>query len=128
MAASFDSTLPTQAPHPNARDRVRKALLAGAATLLARLAAKPRRRVGLWLRQGLAALARPGAGTLGGIVALGLGVLVVLAMHLVERGLLTGEERDWLDAYHARVQAEIAPQLEGAAKGWLAEVTAPLGA
>ncbi|MEM1178072.1 MAG: FtsX-like permease family protein [Acidobacteriota bacterium] len=73
------------------------ALLAGAATVLARLAAKPRRRAGLWLRQGLAALSRPGAGTLGGIVALGLGVLVVLAMHLVERGLLGELERDLPD-------------------------------
>ncbi|MEO1365727.1 MAG: FtsX-like permease family protein, partial [Acidobacteriota bacterium] len=76
---------------------VSAALLAGAATLLARLAARPRRRVGLWLRQGLAALARPGAGTLGGIVALGLGVLVVLAMHLVERGLLGELDRDLPD-------------------------------
>jgi len=40
-----------------------------------------------WLRQGLAALARPGAATFGAIVALGLGVLVVLAMSLVERRL-----------------------------------------
>lgn len=76
---------------------VSAALLAGAALLLARLAAKPRRKAGLWLRQGLAALARPGAGTLGGIVALGLGVLVVLAMHLVEQGLLGELERDLPD-------------------------------
>jgi putative ABC transport system permease protein len=39
------------------------------------------------LRQGLAALGRPGAGTLGAIVALGLGVAVVLAMYLVESEL-----------------------------------------
>jgi putative ABC transport system permease protein len=39
------------------------------------------------LRQGLAALDRPGAGTLGAIVALGLGVAVVLAMYLVESEL-----------------------------------------
>jgi putative ABC transport system permease protein len=38
----------------------------------------------LWLRHGLAALARPGAAGDGAIVALGLGVLVVLAMSLVE--------------------------------------------
>jgi len=37
-----------------------------------------------WLRHGLAALARPGAAAGGAIVALGLGVLVVLAMSLVE--------------------------------------------
>ena len=41
----------------------------------------------LWLRHGLAALARPGAGTVSAIVALGLGVLVVLGMSLVERRL-----------------------------------------
>jgi len=41
----------------------------------------------LWMRQGLAALARPGAAASGAIVALGLGVLVVLAMSLVERRL-----------------------------------------
>lgn len=44
-------------------------------------------RRGLALRQGLAALARPGAGTLSALVALGLGTLVVLAMALVERHL-----------------------------------------
>ena len=41
-------------------------------------------RAGLWLRHGVAALARPGAATVGAIVALGLGVLVVLGMSLVE--------------------------------------------
>lgn len=44
-------------------------------------------RAGLWLRHGLAALARPGAATVGAIVALGLGVLVVVGMSLVERQL-----------------------------------------
>ena len=40
-----------------------------------------------WLRHGIAALARPGASTIGAIVALGLGVLVVLSMSLVQRRL-----------------------------------------
>jgi putative ABC transport system permease protein len=40
-----------------------------------------------WLRHGIAALARPGASTMGAIVALGLGVLVVLSMSLVQRRL-----------------------------------------
>lgn len=44
-------------------------------------------RASLWLRQGLAALARPGAAAGSAIVALGLGVLVVLGMSLVERRL-----------------------------------------
>ena len=43
-----------------------------------------------WLRHGVAALARPGAATVGAIVALGLGVLVVVGMSLVE-GRLSGE-------------------------------------
>ncbi|HEX7182789.1 MAG TPA: FtsX-like permease family protein [Thermoanaerobaculia bacterium] len=40
-----------------------------------------------WMRNGLAALSRPGAATVSSVVALGLGVLVVLAMSLVERRL-----------------------------------------
>jgi Xaa-Pro aminopeptidase len=35
-------------------------------------------------------------------------------------------EAAWLDGYHARVRAEIAPLLEGAARSWLEEATAPL--
>ena len=49
----------------------------------------PPRWARLWLRHGLAALARPGAGGSGAIVALGLGVLVVLAMSLVEGRLVS---------------------------------------
>ena len=41
----------------------------------------------LVIRQGLLALARPGAATVASCVALGLGILLVLAMHLVEVGL-----------------------------------------
>jgi putative ABC transport system permease protein len=47
----------------------------------------PRSFARLSLRHGLAALGRPGAGTVGAIVALGLGVLTVLGMSLVERRL-----------------------------------------
>jgi putative ABC transport system permease protein len=64
------------------------AVLAGAALLVVRTVRGLRRDFARpWLRQGLAALARPGAATFGAIVALGLGVLVVLAMSLVERRL-----------------------------------------
>lgn len=73
------------------------AVLAAAAYGVARGAARLRTRRpassgggGFYLRSGLAALGRPGAGTLSGIVALGLGVLVVVGLWLVERGL-TGE-------------------------------------
>jgi len=44
----------------------------------------PRGRFGPYVEHGLAALARPGAGTTGAIVALGLGVMVVVAMVLIE--------------------------------------------
>ncbi|MEM6705018.1 MAG: FtsX-like permease family protein [Acidobacteriota bacterium] len=40
-----------------------------------------------WLRHGLAALSRPEAGTLGAIVALGLGLFVILTMTLVQAHL-----------------------------------------
>ncbi len=67
------------------------AALAGAAFLTSRAARRLPRDVSPlwarpWLRHGLAALARPGAAG-GAIVALGLGVLVVLAMSLVEKRL-----------------------------------------
>ncbi len=70
------------------------ALLAGGAVLLTRLAGRPRAASRLWLRHGLAALERPGAATVGATTALGLGVLVVLAMFLVERGLSDQLRRD----------------------------------
>ncbi len=72
-------------------------LLAAAALGLTRLAARFRERSRqadgsrggrFTFSYGLAALARPGAGTLAAIVALGLGVLVVLAMWLVEEHLV----------------------------------------
>ncbi len=45
---------------------------------------------------------------------------------LVEISLLTQDERIWLNAYHARVNAEIGPRLEGNVKAWLAQVTQPI--
>ena len=67
---------------------VTAAALAAASALLVRGAARvPRGGGGLGWRFGLAALARPGAGTVGAVVALGIGVLVVVAMTLVERQL-----------------------------------------
>jgi Xaa-Pro aminopeptidase len=38
---------------------------------------------------------------------------------LIEPALLSAEERDWLNAYHARVLREICPYLEGAELAWL---------
>ncbi len=71
------------------------AMVLGLAALgLARVATRPRERSRLWLRHGLAALDRPGASTVAGIVALGLGVLALLTMFLVEYGLSAELARD----------------------------------
>ncbi|HEX7742173.1 MAG TPA: aminopeptidase family protein P, partial [Sphingobium sp.] len=40
--------------------------------------------------------------------------------------LLTAQERDWLDAYHAKVVEVVGPQLEGEALDWLKGACAPL--
>jgi Xaa-Pro aminopeptidase len=45
---------------------------------------------------------------------------------LTDVSLLSPAEIIWLNAYHARVAAVIGPQLEGAAREWLADVTRPL--
>ena len=67
---------------------VAAAVLAGAAKVLMRVVAGvARERVRVVFRHGLSALARPGAGTLPAVTALGLGVLVVVAIALVDRGL-----------------------------------------
>ncbi len=64
------------------------ALLYGGARLAASLSGRlPRGRFGPYLEHGLAALSRPGAGTTGAIVALGLGVMVVVSMWLIESRL-----------------------------------------
>ena len=64
------------------------AFLAACAFGLTRLAARlPRARLNPYFIHGVAALARPGAGVLGAAIALGFGVLVVLAMALSEREL-----------------------------------------
>jgi len=45
---------------------------------------------------------------------------------LIVAELLTGEERAWLDAYHARVADVLAPELEGADRDWLLEKCAAI--
>ena len=44
----------------------------------------------------------------------------------VEVALLDGDERAWLDSYHARVEREIGPALDGAARAWLGQACAPI--
>ena len=48
-------------------------------------------------------------------------------VELVEPTLLTAEEREWLDSYHARVRETLAPEVDEATRAWLVEATRPLG-
>src|SRR3954471_15912040 len=45
---------------------------------------------------------------------------------LIDLSLLTDEERQWVDDYHARVVEIVGPQLEGDVKAWLEAQCAPL--
>ncbi len=45
---------------------------------------------------------------------------------LIDPVLLTPQERGWLDAYHARVVAELGPDLPPPARAWLASACAPV--
>jgi Xaa-Pro aminopeptidase len=45
---------------------------------------------------------------------------------LIEPALLTVAERDWLNAYHARVAAEVAPMLDAETAAWLRAACAPI--
>lgn len=46
---------------------------------------------------------------------------------LIAPALLLPHETAWVDSYHARVLAEVAPHLDGSARDWLALACAPLG-
>jgi Xaa-Pro aminopeptidase len=46
---------------------------------------------------------------------------------MIDARLLTASEREWLDAYHARVLAEVGPGLPDAERAWLEAACAPLG-
>jgi Xaa-Pro aminopeptidase len=52
--------------------------------------------------------------------------LAPFARALIDPALLDAAERAWLDAYHARVLAEVAPLVEPGVAAWLAEACAPL--
>ena len=45
---------------------------------------------------------------------------------MVVASLMNADEIAWLDAYHARVLAEIGPMVDGEALAWLEQATAPL--
>jgi Xaa-Pro aminopeptidase len=65
----------------------------------------------------------------GDLTLLGFEVLTLAPIdrRLVDTALLAAEELAWLDAYHARVRARLAPDLDGADRAWLEAATAPLG-
>jgi len=52
--------------------------------------------------------------------------LVPIDRRLIERALLCAPEIDWLNAYHARVLAEIGPLVPAPARAWLERACAPL--
>ncbi len=73
-------------------------VLAWSASLVVRITAlAPRDRGPVLIQHGLAALSRPGAGTLGAIVALGLGVLTVVGMWLIQDRVSAQLEADLPD-------------------------------
>lgn len=52
--------------------------------------------------------------------------LAPIDRRLIAVELLSPDERDWLDAYHARVEAEIGPLVDAPTCAWLKTATAPL--
>jgi Xaa-Pro aminopeptidase len=52
--------------------------------------------------------------------------LAPIDRNLIDPSLLTGIEREWLNSYHARVFAELAPQMPEDARHWLESATAPI--
>jgi Xaa-Pro aminopeptidase len=52
--------------------------------------------------------------------------LAPIDRRLIEVKLMSADELGWLNAYHARVAAEVRPQLDEATKLWLDEATAPV--
>ena len=52
--------------------------------------------------------------------------LVPIDVRTLAPELLSADEIAWLDAYHARVRAEIGPHLDDATRAWLDRACAPL--
>jgi len=52
--------------------------------------------------------------------------LAPIDRRLIDVTMLERDERIWVDAYHARVQDELAPLLDGDSNRWLARACAPL--
>ncbi|MCP3387524.1 aminopeptidase P family protein [Bradyrhizobium sp. CCGB12] len=54
--------------------------------------------------------------------------LAPIDCRLIDVAMLSRDELDWLNAYHARVRAEVRPVLDEATKAWLDQATAELKA
>ena len=52
--------------------------------------------------------------------------LAPIDRRLIDVAMLSRDELDWLNAYHARVRAEVRPALDEATKSWLDQATAEL--
>ncbi len=52
--------------------------------------------------------------------------LAPIDRRLVDVDLLTVAERNWLNAYHARVRHEVGPHLDGKTRIWLEQATEPV--
>ncbi len=52
--------------------------------------------------------------------------LAPIDRRLIAAELLTPRERDWIDAYHARVLESIGPEVDSKTRAWLAAAAAPL--
>ena len=52
--------------------------------------------------------------------------LAPIDRRLIEAGMLSAAEREWLDGYHARVARLVRARLDDATKAWLDQATAPL--
>ena len=50
--------------------------------------------------------------------------LAPIDTRLIDLSMLSPEERDWLNAYHARVREEIGPALDAKTRAWLDQATA----
>src|SRR5215468_4131688 len=53
--------------------------------------------------------------------------LAPIDRRLVDRQIMTADEIDWLDAYHAEVREVLSPLVAADTRAWLSAATAPLG-
>ena len=49
--------------------------------------------------------------------------LAPIDLACIDQDLLTGPERDWLNAYHRRVRETVGPDVDEVTRAWLAEAT-----